>query len=596
MGNYAWFSSTADFLKEIENQEFVSQLKESFRESFHNEPSSEQVNSWKSEINYLRNILRGMGGSIILEYRVPGSGEKADVVIISEGEKNAVVIEMKGWHVARKRNEFIYQTDQKPPDQINPRYQLMNYVGKMRFTSSAGNGFRIEGKAILYNAARNSPDEILVFKSEEKLMESYLKSLISTVDINGNAHLFASSVYKQNKALFKAIREHYSDLRNGAVETLADRGFGLYFDQLSIYTEIIGALGKEGDQQFLIEGGPGSGKTLIAIELLIKALSMNKQSVLCYRNNRMVESLRKLFASVDRGLDGVIKYYSTGRPGNPGVAEEGWKTKLDLAIFDEAQRMTTENIILGSRAARLSVFFFDERQILSTEEKGSLANFRNALPNAVLLRLGGLYRNGQEYSDFIENLLGEKTDFNPIEDYEFRCFDDITEMISELRGKQVSNRTALLASFTESKGDLKDRNSPENIRVGYPLSSGFDMYKNSGITIKWLMEAKAQYAPFWVDGESDKLESCASIYGCQGFESDYVGVIWGRDLVFRDGKLVLGTNCEDSVGGRHSLKKLFRNGLTGDSEAYNPLSRKPHAFRQGMNAKRLLECNGLCKQ
>ena len=46
------------------------------------------------------------------------------------------------------------------------------------------------------------------------------------------------------------------------------------------------------------------------------------------------------------------------------------------------------------------------------------------------------------------------------------------------------------------------------------------------------MNPKKDYAPFWVCGDSNKLESCASVYGAQGFEADYTGVIWGRDLVW----------------------------------------------------------------
>ncbi|MHB1709690.1 MAG: DNA/RNA helicase domain-containing protein [Thermoplasmataceae archaeon] len=519
------------------------------------------INSWSAEIRYLKGTLNGISGSIILEYRIPGSGERADVVVVSEGaDKNAVVIEMKGWMKANRKDAFIYQTDQKPSYQVNPVYQLLNYIGKIRYTSSSGSEFKLDGKVVMYNVDRNTREEIIVFRSEERKLQSYLKSLISTVDADGNGHTFVNSSYRQNKALFDAIREHYQDLRNGAMEALVDKGFGLYVDQLSVYNRLVEAIEKNDGGEFLIEGGPGSGKTMIAIELLLKSLSMNKQSVLCYRNNRMVESLRKLFATIDRGLDGVIKYFSTGRPNNPGVAEKGWNTKLDLAIFDEAQRMTLENIQLAGKAARNSVFFFDERQILSKTEQGTSANFREAYPNATVMKLNGLYRNGIEYGNFVESLLNSESEFSAIRDYEIDYFDDLGEMISELKTRQTIGKTAMVASFTESKGDSKNKKSLENVRVGYPLSSGFDFYKNSGITIKWLMDPKKDYAPFWVDGQSNKLETCASVYGSQGFEADYVGVIWGRDLVRRGERFDLGENCEDSIGGANSLKRTFFKG------------------------------------
>jgi DUF2075 family protein len=409
----------------------------------------------------------------------------------------------------------------------------------------------------------------VVFRSEERKLESFLKFFISTVDAEDNGKTFAKSYYRQNKALFTAIREHYLDLKRGAMETLAGGGFGFYVDQLSVYARLLEAVEKNEPGQFLIEGGPGSGKTLIALELLLKAQTEGVPSAICYRNNRMVESLRKLFASIERGLDTDIKYFSTGRPNNPGVAEPGWNGDLRLAIFDEAQRMTIENIRLAGRAAETTMFFFDEKQILSRAEKGTAENFLKVYPDATRLKLNGLYRNGLEYGEFVEKLINSEPDPPSTGDYEINYFDDIGEMLQELRNRQTKGKTALVASFTESRGDGKNKDSLDNVRVGYPLSSGLDLYKGSGIELKWLMDPKKDYAPFWVDSQCNALETCASVYGSQGFEADYVGVIWGRDLVWRGNRFELGSNCEDSMGGKNSLKSIFFKGKLGNREDYD---------------------------
>jgi len=75
------------------------------------------------------------------------------------------------------------------------------------------------------------------------------------------------------------------------------------------------------------------------------------------------------------------------------------------------------------------------------------------------------------------------------------------------------------------------------------------------------MDEKTQYPLFWYGCRSNELTHCASIYGCQGFEADFVGVIWGRDMVWdpKAGRWKLGPNCEDAVG-RPSLKSLFKEG------------------------------------
>ena len=98
------------------------------------------------------------------------------------------------------------------------------------------------------------------------------------------------------------------------------------------------------------------------------------------------------------------------------------------------------------------------------------------------------------------------------------------DLLSALVNKREKGfKVALIAAFTESPGDFSHSDSIKNLRIGYPLYSGFDIYKDFNKKIYWLMDPKKDYVPFWVGGESNRLENCASIYGCQGFETDYAG-------------------------------------------------------------------------
>ena len=109
-------------------------------------------------------------------------------------------------------------------------------------------------------------------------------------------------------------------------------------------------------------------------------------------------------------------------------------------------------------------------------------------------------------------------------------------MISFLGDKRDQNKVALIASFTESKGKMNSTFHPDNIRIGPSLSSGFDLYRDINYQIPWLMHPKSDYTPFWIEGKSNDLNMVSFIYGYQGFESDYIGVIWGRDFVRRGGQ------------------------------------------------------------
>jgi hypothetical protein len=95
----------------------------------------------------------------------------------------------------------------------------------------------------------------------------------------------------------------------------------------------------------------------------------------------------------------------------------------------------------------------------------------------VEINLKGMYRNGNEYVKFVNDLPAGQSP-HPDMPYEFTYFSDIDKMIDELRKMVNHNRkSTLVASFSEAKGDLNNPDSMDNLRAGYPLSSGFDLYK-----------------------------------------------------------------------------------------------------------------------
>ena len=564
--NYLYYNDTQSFLNDYDHMDFAELLSIRYSELYSTGPGPCLYNSWRGSINYLHKIINNLDKKgIVLEYIIPAGGERADAILIGKSEKPSLtVIEMKGWkHMEDTSSDYFIRADGKR--EVNPVYQVLNYEGKIRYGVENIDRFSTDSLVILYNMdATEKKHEKIYFKNNEKCLVDKLRKNLDPGFDEKAASLFINGRYVQNRNLFDAVIEYYGDIKNGAMNALASEGYGLYSEQLEPYEGIIEDLRKGMPGNYVIHGGPGSGKTLMAINLLLRSETLEKQSVLAYRNNRMVESLRKMLDGIDPGLSTLIKYYSTGRPGNPGVADDGFNVKYNIAIFDEAQRMTVKNIQNAGNIADISVFFYDDSQILGRREQGTAENFRKYLNDPVEINLKGMYRNGNEYVKFVNELLDGESP-HPDMPYEFTYFGDIDKMIDELRKMVDHNKkSALVASFTEAKGDLKNPDSMDNLRVGYPLSSGFDLYKNTGTRIRWLMNPKKDYAPFWVGGESNKLDRCASVYGAQGFEADYTGVIWGRDLVWRSGKWVLGDNCED-----FEIKKSFYRGKDGNSDSYN---------------------------
>ena len=564
--NYLYYNDTQSFLNDYDHIDFADLLSRHYRELYSSDPGLLLYNSWSGSIDYLHKIINELDKKgIVLEYIIPAGGERADAILIGRGEiPSLTVIEMKGWrHMEDTNSAYFVKADGNT--EVNPVYQVLNYEGKIKYGVENINKFATDSLVILYNInGQEKRYEKIYFKNNKQCLVDKLRKNLDPGFNEKYASLFLNGKYVQNKNLFDAVREYYNDIRDGAMNALATEGYGLYSEQLEPYEGIIDDLRNGISRNYVIHGGPGSGKTLIAINLLLRSETLEKQSVLAYRNNRMVESLRRMLDGINPGLSTMIKYYSTGRPGNPGVADDGFNIKYHIAIFDEAQRMTVRNIQNAGNVADISVFFYDDSQILGKREQGTSENFRKYLDNPVEINLKGMYRNGNEYGRFINELLDEKSPkFDTY--YDFRYFRDIDKMLEDLRNKVNGNKkSALVASFTEAKGDLKNPDSPDNLRVGEPLSSGFDLYRNTNTRIKWLMNPKKDYAPFWVGGDSNKLDKCASVYGAQGFEADYTGLIWGRDLVWRGNKWALGDNCED-----FEIKKSFYSGKNGNKESYD---------------------------
>ncbi|WP_252896923.1 DNA/RNA helicase domain-containing protein [Metallosphaera hakonensis] len=204
------------------------------------------------------------------------------------------------------------------------------------------------------------------------------------------------------------------------------------------------------------------------------------------------------------------------------------------------------------------MYFFDDFQTLIGNEEGTEENFRRHLINVEEYQLSSSIRVPNDYLNAVKSILDGK--MVRIKDYDLRLFDDIISMLNELRKrKEEGRKVALICSFTESEGDTKNKTewNLKNMRIGYPLQSGFDLYKNVNIRIKWLMDEKVEYPKYW-RGELDPLGYCASVYGAQGFEADYVGVVWGRDMIWRDSWTVDPSPITDYVGGGNSLSKIAK--------------------------------------
>lgn len=391
------------------------------------------------------------------------------------------------------------------------------------------------------------------------------KWLLQEPPLAGIAREFEDGVFEQTVTFFEVIRQYGQDILKNAAVAIANSGTGLTEEQQFIVEDVLGALTRGERKIYLVKGGPGSGKSLVAVHLLMRGLSNHSQTVLALRSNRLMSVLRASFKAVHASLPPATVFSSVPRYGS-GIGDEGFSGKFDLVVSDEAQRFGAQNIPVMLRRAPVCVFFYDETQILNTQEQGTRENFIQGAQQAGIpieehtLTAAMRSRGGAAYHAWVDQLLGDghPASWEWRERYQVASFSDLRDMVEALREKSHAHRVALVASFTESPGNGKvGPDHIDNVRVGFPLKSGLEIYRGSGLQIAWLMDPNNDYKPFWMDGKSNQLDRAASIYGCQGFESDYIGIIWGRDFVWRDHQWQLGDPriITDTIDSPNSMKQ-----------------------------------------
>jgi len=180
--------------------------------------------------------------------------------------------------------------------------------------------------------------------------------------------------------------------------------------------------------------------------------------------------------------------------------------------------------------AKLSIFFIDEYQVVRPNEIGSVKLIKNAAERIGIgpedigeFELTTQFRcsGSDAYLQWLDNLLdirpSDLAHFDP--KMEFRIFDDPHDMLLKIRQKnsEKKNSARIAAGFCWPWSEPNsDGSLVKDVKIG-----SFEM--------PW--EKKNE---FWKWATDDSgMEQIGTVYTAQGFEFDYIGVIFGKDLVYQ---------------------------------------------------------------
>ncbi|MBT5461222.1 MAG: DUF2075 domain-containing protein, partial [Candidatus Marinimicrobia bacterium] len=553
--------TTKQFVEDSYRNQIAEKLKLSFFEQFRFNPSDSEVRSWQNSLRAISQTLEHTGLSdngIILEYQLPLTSKRLDVLLTGKDDnnnENAIIIELKQWDKCANTtspNEVITFIGGGMREVLHPSVQVGQYHIYLLDTHTVfydEDAINLSSCSYLHNYHSFEGDELNASKfnawvtrfpvytaDDVLLLSSFIKEKIG----NGQGMDILNKVEQSEYRPSKKLMDHVGNVIKGKKEYI------LLDEQLVAYDKVFTSA-KEGFHNrkktvVIIKGGPGTGKSVIALNLMADLSLEGFNTHYSTGSKAFTETLRKIVGP--RGAT-QLKYFNSyiDAPFN----------SLDVLIADEAHRIRKTSNHRFMRAdqksnklqieelintAKVPVFLIDDDQIVRPNEIGSvdlIKQYAKTLSCEIFeYELEAQFRcaGSNGFVNWINNTLGIKKTANVLWDqnelFDFKVFSSPQEVEDEIRKKAGDGLTARMTAgfcWDWSKNLKQDRTLIEDVRIGDYIRPWNAQHNATNLA------PGIPKAHHWAydDGGIDQI---GCVYTAQGFEFDYVGVIFGLDLKY----------------------------------------------------------------
>ena len=580
------------FINDIRTGSIASKVQDSFeRHGIHHNNDAE-FRAWGNSLMYMRNVLDDdeipEDAALAIEYQIPLTSKRVDFLIAGRdgnGDETVVVVELKQWEdsgLTTRPDVVTAFTGGANRAVCHPSYQAYSYAKIIENFNEEiyRRNIHLRPCAYLHNYRETNRSHIdndfyrealsvaPVFLQEDVVkLRSFIKAYIKEKD--GIDLLMKIDHGKLKPA--KALQDSLVSMIRGNQE------FFLIDEQKVAYETVRQLVEKavreandptKGAEKsvVVVSGGPGTGKSLVAIQLLCDLISKGFSANYVTKNaaprNVYFEKLRQQKYKLSY-IKSLFK-----------SSDSFWispENMIDCLIVDEAHRLKKKSAIFHGEnqikelinAGRVTVFFIDEDQRITTKDIGSReeirkwADFYNTrLYEGLDYDLVSQFRcNGSDgYLAFLDNLLEirETANLSFDYDYDIRLFASPTRMREALREKNyVNNKSRMIAGYCYEWVSEKN-----------PKGEDYDIILEDGFRAKWnFSNTLFAIAP-------DSFDQVGCIHTTQGLEFDYCGIIIGQDLRYENGHVITDPTKEaksDNSSGIRSCKdreladRLIRN-------------------------------------
>lgn len=549
------YSGTKSQFNNDVNLNLISdKILEKLREKHLSGGQESEYQSWQNSLHFMRSAIDDPDipndVEVAIEYQIPRTSKRVDFMIAgadAANTNNVVVVELKQWSKAEKVDDIMRHSVRAYTGGANrivnhPSYQAYAYATFIKNSSEQVQDERIGIKpcAYLHNcspAARTPLDDDiytpwleeapLFDKSQTIQLRNFIKKFIVSKSSSGDL------LYKIDNGRIrpsKALQDCLVSLMKGNEEFMLLDDQAVVFDLCKKY---MAQCRKDMQKRtIIIQGGPGTGKSVLAVNLLKEFLLKNNNACYCTKNSAPREAYQKLLAKSNYKAMVNIKQLFRSPFGLCNLTSNFY----DCLIVDETHRLVKkmygdwkgENQVKECiNASLFTVFLLDEDQQITKKDIGSVEEIKKwatELGSEVIMNedtvLQSQFRcNGSDqYIQLINNILqiGKPMDIDLKElNFDIRVFDDPNELRDTLRElNKINNKARMVAGY------CYDWNVKHN-------RGEYDIYLENGFKAKWNLENDKIWAI-----NPNSFEEVGCIHTAQGLEFDYIGVLIGNDLRF----------------------------------------------------------------
>ena len=557
------YSGTKSQFNNDVNLNLISdKILEKLREKHLSGGQESEYQSWQNSLHFMRSAIDDPDipndVEVAIEYQIPRTSKRVDFMIAgadASNTNNVVVVELKQWSKAEKVDDIMRHSVRAFTGGANrivnhPSYQAYAYATFIKNSSEQVQDERIGIKpcAYLHNCSPEArtplDDDIytpwleeapLFDKSQTIQLRNFIKKFIVSRSSSGDL------LYKIDNGRIrpsKALQDCLVSLMKGNEEFILLDDQAVVFDLCRKY---MAQCRKDMQKRtIIIQGGPGTGKSVLAVNLLKEFLLKNNNACYCTKNSAPREAYQKLLAKSNYKAMVNIKQLFRSPFGLCNLTSNFY----DCLIVDETHRLVKKmygdwkgdnQVKECINASLFTVFLLDEDQQITKKDIGSVEEIKKwatELDSEVIMNedtvLQSQFRcNGSDqYIQLINNILqiGKPMDIDLKElNFDIRVFDDPNELRDTLRElNKINNKARMVAGY------CYDWNVKHN-------RGEYDIYLENGFKAKWNLENDKIWAI-----NPNSFEEVGCIHTAQGLEFDYIGVLIGNDLRFdkASGKII----------------------------------------------------------